>query len=273
MDLIGHDVNFAVTSAVYEAFFQDPRYRPSLVQQALVEAGRFGRKSGLGFYVYGEGVEAPRPDEAPAGPRPRAVTVAGSLGPAAALEGLIERAGIALERSPGDGVLRVGDIELALTDGRTATERSARGGKPTAVFDLSLDYAQAPRVALAIPAQMGDGEGAAACGLFQALGKTVSVIGDVPGLAVARTVAMLASEAADAVQQGVAGAAEIDLAMVNGANYPLGPLALADRLGAGWIALVMDNLARACPDGRYRLSPLLRRAALAPPASPFRLAA
>ncbi len=50
MDLIGNDVNFAVTQSVYNAFFQDPRYRPSLTQQRMVEAGWFGRKSGRGYY-------------------------------------------------------------------------------------------------------------------------------------------------------------------------------------------------------------------------------
>ena len=61
MDFIGHDVNFAVTRSVYDAFFQEPRYRPSLTQQRLVESGRLGRKSGRGFYEYGEGAEPPEP--------------------------------------------------------------------------------------------------------------------------------------------------------------------------------------------------------------------
>ena len=52
MDLIGHDVNFAVTRSVWQAFFHDPRYQPSLVQQQLVDAGWLGRKSGRGFYDY-----------------------------------------------------------------------------------------------------------------------------------------------------------------------------------------------------------------------------
>jgi 3-hydroxybutyryl-CoA dehydrogenase len=52
MDLIGHDVNYAVTSTVHEAFYGDPRYRPSHVQRQLVAAGWLGRKSGRGFYAY-----------------------------------------------------------------------------------------------------------------------------------------------------------------------------------------------------------------------------
>ena len=52
MDLIGNDVNYAVTQSVFEAFFYDPRYRPSLIQKQFVDAGWLGRKSGRGYYHY-----------------------------------------------------------------------------------------------------------------------------------------------------------------------------------------------------------------------------
>jgi 3-hydroxybutyryl-CoA dehydrogenase len=61
MDFIGNDVNYAVTSSVFEAFFFDSRYKPSLTQKRLVEAGFLGRKSGRGHYDY-------RPGAAPAEP-------------------------------------------------------------------------------------------------------------------------------------------------------------------------------------------------------------
>ncbi|MCE2994425.1 MAG: 3-hydroxyacyl-CoA dehydrogenase NAD-binding domain-containing protein [Cyclobacteriaceae bacterium] len=53
MDLIGIDINFAVTSSLYQSFFQDSKFRPSRIQQQKVLAGHLGRKTGKGFYEYG----------------------------------------------------------------------------------------------------------------------------------------------------------------------------------------------------------------------------
>jgi 3-hydroxybutyryl-CoA dehydrogenase len=52
IDLVGCDVNLAVSQSVYDAYFQDPKYRPHPLQQRMVESGRLGRKSGRGFYSY-----------------------------------------------------------------------------------------------------------------------------------------------------------------------------------------------------------------------------
>jgi len=57
MDLIGNDVNYAVTESVFHAFYFDPRYKPSITQKRLVEAGWLGRKTGKGFYPYGADVK------------------------------------------------------------------------------------------------------------------------------------------------------------------------------------------------------------------------
>jgi len=65
MDLIGNDVNFAVTSGVFEAMGYDPRYRPSITQRRMVEAGRLGRKSEVGYYDYRNGAHRPEPNRDP----------------------------------------------------------------------------------------------------------------------------------------------------------------------------------------------------------------
>jgi len=57
MDFIGNDVNYTVTETVFEAFYYDPRYKPSFTQKRLSEAGYLGRKSGRGYYDYTEGAE------------------------------------------------------------------------------------------------------------------------------------------------------------------------------------------------------------------------
>ena len=66
MDLIGVDVNFSVTKTVYNEYFYDPKYKPSLLQQRMSEAKLHGRKTGKGFYDYAETAVKPEPkkDEA-----------------------------------------------------------------------------------------------------------------------------------------------------------------------------------------------------------------
>lgn len=61
MDLIGIDVNFAVTTTVYKDYFNDPKYKPSLLQQRMNEARLLGKKTGKGFYDYAESAAKPEP--------------------------------------------------------------------------------------------------------------------------------------------------------------------------------------------------------------------
>ena len=61
MDFIGNDINFTVTSTVFESFFYDPRYRPAFTQKRMSEAGYLGRKTGKGYYDYAEGAVKPEP--------------------------------------------------------------------------------------------------------------------------------------------------------------------------------------------------------------------
>jgi len=65
MDLIGNDVNYAVTVSVWEQLHYDARYRPSVIQRRMVEAGRLGRKSGRGYYAYGDDGQRQGGDDRP----------------------------------------------------------------------------------------------------------------------------------------------------------------------------------------------------------------
>jgi 3-hydroxybutyryl-CoA dehydrogenase len=104
MDLIGNDVNYAVTRSVFEAMYFDARYRPALTQRRLVESGRLGRKSGRGYYDYAEG----------------AAKATATADPALA-RAILDRILAMLINEAVDAVqLRVaspGDIELAMTKG------------------------------------------------------------------------------------------------------------------------------------------------------------
>ncbi|CDL00390.1 putative 3-hydroxybutyryl-CoA dehydrogenase [Magnetospirillum gryphiswaldense MSR-1 v2] len=259
-DMIGHDVNFAVTRSVHAAYFNDPRFLPSLLQQDLVDAGWLGRKSGRGFYDYGADAVKPEAQTAAPCPAPTALDVLGDLGPASALADLAAKAGMTLARMGGAGMIDLHGVTIALTDGRSASERAAQLGiNDLVVFDLALDWCTAKRIAIAAAGQCSAMGLDRAIGFFQALGLSVSVFADVPGLAVMRTIAMLANEAADTVYQGVASAADIDIAMTKGVNYPLGPLAWAERIGLDRVLTVLDNLARTYGEDRYRASAHLRR--------------
>ncbi|MFE2876724.1 3-hydroxyacyl-CoA dehydrogenase [Streptomyces roseus] len=247
-DLIGQDVNEAVTRSVWESFFRSPKFTPSLAQRRLVQSGRLGRKSGHGWFPYGPDAQVPAPHTAAPEAAPEKVTVVGDLGPAAGLVELLEEAGIAVtETGQGGPYIQLpGEGQLVLADGKTSIEFA-----DVVYFDLALDYRGATRIALSAGEDTSERTLAEAIGLFQKLGKKVSVIGDVPGMIVARTVAMLIDLTADAVARGAASAEDIDTAMRLGVNYPLGPSEWHGRLGRDWAYDLLHHLDERCPGGRY----------------------
>jgi 3-hydroxybutyryl-CoA dehydrogenase len=279
MDLIGHDVNFSVTQSVHQAYFGDPRFAPSVLQQEMVNAGFFGRKSGRGFYQYGDDHAKPAPQTETPQPRPETLSVSIDPGTVNVVTNQMEQrfadAGFTVaHRKPLPGAaeheapaFHCNGAAVFLTDGRSATERAAANKHPdTVLFDLAFDYAGAGRIALARADQCGEAAWLSVVGLFQAAGFAVTRIDDVPGMVVMRTVAMLANEAADAVNQGVCSAAAVDIAMQKGVNYPRGPLAWTDAIGVAQVVTVLTNLAASYGEDRYRVSPLLRRKLAGAPA-------
>ena len=271
MDLIGHDTNLAVTRSVFEASFYDKRYTPSGLQREMVDGGWLGRKSGRGFYSYPDG---PRVlpiaiHEAPA--QGQQITVHGNGAIADHLESAATQAlaaqGWGPERQRGSGWtgIEVDGALLLMTQGRSAGEWAADTGKrDVAVFDRLLLLPSAPGTALAyaMAPQAGADWQAQAPAWLAALGFAPLPVADAPGLLVARTVAMLINEAADAVLQGVCSTDGADAAMKLGLNYPAGPFEWLQGWGERGVVDLIAALDLHYRGERYRVSPWLRRRAL-----------
>ncbi len=234
-DMIGQDVNFAVTCSVFNAFWQERRFLPSLVQQELVLAGRFGKKSGQGVYNW-------RSDR-----------------PAASwLETVSDADSAISEQRRSDGVTEIDGLLLIETQGETAQALANRYGQPVVVCDRQEGDVAVIAVAASNPASANR----KAVWHLQQQGKRVLQVADYPGLLIWRTVAMIVNEALDALQKGVASEQDIDTAMRLGVNYPRGPLAWGEQLGWQRLLRLLENLQRHYGEERYRPSSLLRQRAL-----------
>ncbi len=266
MDLVGLDVNLAVSKSVFAQSFHDARFAPHVLQQSLVDAGRLGRKSGQGFYAYGTDEPQPVPATMAAEEPPANVEAHGDLGWAAGLVHRLLAAGVEVDAvaAGGPGHLIFDGVHLVPTDGRTATELAAQqvlGTNRVVVFDLVHDWDAVSRIGVAVADQADDGTLERAAALFQAIGCEVSRLDDSHGLAVMRTVVQIAAVAADTVAHGIASAPDVDTAMRLGTNYPSGPLEWADRIGLDHVAAVLRNLRSGFGEDRYRVPSLIGRLA------------
>ena len=259
MDLIGNDVNQAVTESVYNAFHQDSRFQPSLIQKEMVSAGLLGRKTGRGWYDYANQA-SPGSALVTGNQKIDHIIVQGDLCVADRLLSRAEQTGIRVSREDGDGIILIDNVCLALSDGRTASRRANESGsRDWVLFDLALDYAETQHIAIARASSTSDSALQVVASFFNALGIAVSEIDDTPGLCLMRTVCMLANEAADAVYQGVCSIEAVDIAMQDGVNYPRGPLQWADRIGLTRVKTVLNNVQQAYGLDRYRCSLLINR--------------
>jgi len=262
MDLIGHDVNYAVTQSVFDANYGDRRYAPSLVQKALIDGGRLGRKVGKGFYV---GVPAPEPD-APGAALPPGPLVLHGEGPLATLlQSWLSARGVEFTRVPVSAWtgIKTPAVELRITDGRTAIQIAAESHQPElALIDIPAGVpspGRAPSLAVAFALSASPAARDSATATLRACGWQPRELRDVPGLWAARTLAMLVNEGADAVSQGVCDEAGADTAMKLGTNWPAGPFEWLQRFGIEAIVTVLDHLHATTRNERYRVSPLLQQ--------------
>jgi 3-hydroxybutyryl-CoA dehydrogenase len=284
MDLVGIDIGYAVTQALYEQMFWDPRYRPHSIQRQMVSANRLGRKTGRGFYDYSLGVQGSPPPASvaslPVGP----IAVLGDGQLAEALRGLAGAAGLELADDPrparlivlaSEGYLEVRRLALrnaldqAHSDAMvlahcvpyTVTEIASTLRRTECVAGFAVVGNPTRTVLVEIAGGVNSDDAAVAAGMafFGALGKEAVRVGDGPGMVFGRILSMIANEAASALDDGVASAEDIDTALKLGVAYPRGPLEWADELGLDFVLQTVRTLQADYGEDRYRPAIRLRR--------------
>ncbi|VXA54168.1 3-hydroxybutyryl-CoA dehydrogenase [Acinetobacter proteolyticus] len=255
-DLIGQDVNFSVTQSVYEAFFYEPRYRPSLIQKELVDAGAWGRKSRQGFYRYDE-----KNQYATFQPqlmtKPSFYADVQVKGTWAQCPNLLERLGLSRALTSNENIIQIDDIDLRLSQGESANLQYL--SRKTILMDWHHDFAQAQAVVLSHN-HLCQAEDLAKIEAFFAQQQTKVVwISDHPALLTLRTIVLLVNEACEASLHGIATMEDIDNAMRYGVNYPKGPYQWMMQLGAEYVLATLNNLYAIYGEEKYRASLYLKQ--------------
>ncbi|SMF30335.1 3-hydroxyacyl-CoA dehydrogenase [Tistlia consotensis] len=258
MDLTGIDVNFPVSIIVYEGYMDDPRIATSPQHKLLYEAGRFGRKTRRGHYVYDEAGKRCDPDDADYAPAGAAATSVVLAEASPELSALAETLGLrVLAADDGKSPL------LGYPVGEDATSFAVRCGcdaRRLVALDLSAGTDKRLTLMTAPGADPAVGDAVAAA--VVASGRRATVIHDSPGFVAQRMRAFIANLGCYMAQIGLAVPAEIDLALKLGLNYPLGPLEMAGDLGLATTLRIMEQLQAITGEDRYRPSLWLRRRAL-----------
>ena len=257
MDLIGLDTNFAVTSTVYEAFFFDSRFRPSIVQKELGDGGLFGRKTGKGFYDYSENASNPTLPLVAEKYTPiyKNLVVHGKGNITKFISEQLKESNFTFsenQNSEWNGI-EVDGFQLRETTGQTASSL----GSNVAVFDICVKTEGQPYLAWACSKTASVQWQVDASNWLLHLGFKPLRVEDRPGLIVARTLSMLVNEACDAVTQGVCSVEATNQAMKLGVNYPAGPFEWLEQISSKNVREVLNALDSFYKGERYRTSPLL----------------
>lgn len=256
MDLTALDVSHPVMESIYRQFYDEPRFRPSVITAQRLAGNWLGRKTQRGFYDYRPGAEAPHESPADA-PLPRSLWIS-ARDPAARTQLLQHLHGSTeIVDRPEEA-----EIALVMPFGSDATSAAlAEGCDPRRTVALDPLTPLTLRRTLMKTSITEPALAASARALLSADGVPVTLIHDSPGFVAQRILAAIVNIAADIAQQRIAAPADIDLAVQLGLNYPQGPLALGDRLGPARVLSILDGLYEATRDPRYRPSLWLSRRA------------
>ncbi|HEY2254818.1 MAG TPA: 3-hydroxyacyl-CoA dehydrogenase [Variovorax sp.] len=260
LDLTGLDVSHPVMESIYRQYYEEPRFRPSVIAAQRTAAGVLGRKTGEGFYRYTDGEIQQEPEPtAPKGQALPPVWVSPRAARRPELLRLVHQLGAQIETgsAPSSGALiLVAPLGFDVT---TVAAVDRLDATRTLGIDMLADDAATRRRVLATnPATRRDLRDAAHA-LFASDGKPVSVIRDSGGFVTQRVLATIVNIACDMCQQGVCSPGDLDLAVRLGLGYPQGPLAMGDLYGPTNMLEVLFNLQTVYGDPRYRPSPWLRR--------------
>lgn len=251
MDLTAIDVSHPATEAMHDQFHGEPRYRPSPLMRARMQAGLLGRKTGQGFYTHTGGKRQNPPEPPAPDARPAAVWVgrADTHGHAT-VSALLGRLGAVPEGGARPSADALCIVTPAGADATTAALAEGLDPVRTVAVDTLTPLDRRRTVManpLTSPAML-----AAAHGLFAADGVPVTVIPDSPGFIAQRILAMIVNTGCGVAQQRTASPADIDKAVTLGLGYPMGPLAWGDALGPARVLAVLEAMHRLTGDPRYR---------------------
>ncbi len=260
MDLTALDVSHPVMESIYHQYYEEPRFRPSVITAQRLAGGVVGRKVGEGFYRYVDGV-AQVPDEPPV---PQVETmppvwVSPRASRRAELLQLLKNLGATIETGASPSAQALTIVAPLGFDVTTVAVVERLDPARTVGIDLLIEDAATRRRVLATnPATRTDMRDAAHA-LFARDGKAVSVIRDSGGFVTQRVLATIINIASDICQQRICSPADLETAVTLGLGYPQGPLAMGDRQGPTNVLEVLFNLQTVYGDPRYRPSPWLRR--------------